>query len=98
MCKVQKGQQDFVADFREVKLYWCRVRVRQRDAEKEMHYIDRVTHRPLARDLLDGALTKSPVNYHQNHHVSGNTKEWGSIPVLNDIWSEVAKRTSPVQM
>lgn len=40
------------------------MRVRQRDAEKEMHYIDLFTHRPPARDLRDGALTKSPVNYH----------------------------------
>lgn len=42
------------------------MRVSETDAEKEMHYIDRFTHRPRPR-RLDGALTKSPVNH--CHHV-----------------------------
>jgi hypothetical protein len=40
------------------------MRVRQRDAEREMHYIDLFTHRPPSRFfLLDDALTKSPAKF-----------------------------------
>lgn len=39
------------------------MRVRQTDAEREMHYIDLFTHRPPVRFLLDEALMKSPAKF-----------------------------------